>query len=148
MRSHYRLAPTLAARLLGAGLVLVAVLALVITLLAAWLGWPAWTLLVVGAVAVVGVAGFVLAVRQVPVLALDESGYQVRWVRGAGVRRARWRDVQDAVTASPRGVDCLVLRLRAGGTTSIPVVAVDADRDELVAQVRRRLSDGEGLRPL
>ena len=34
---------------------------------------------------------------------LDEDGYRVRLVRGAGVRAARWRDVEDAVAASPRG---------------------------------------------
>ncbi len=35
------------------------------------------------------------------VVHLDESGYRVALVRGAGVKEARWSDVEDAVTASP-----------------------------------------------
>jgi hypothetical protein len=41
----------------------------------------------------------------------------------------------------------VVLRLREGGTTSIPVDAVAADRDELVRSIREHLKRGEGLRP-
>jgi hypothetical protein len=69
-------------------------------------------------------------------------------VRGAGVKAAAWGDVADAVTASPGGIDCVVLRLEDGRTTSIPVAAVATDRDALVAEVRERLRRGEGLRPL
>jgi hypothetical protein len=148
MSSGYRLAPALGARLLGLALVVVAALLLALTLLAAVLAWPATTVLVPGLVAVLVVVAAGVAVRRVPVLALDDTGYRVRWVRGAGVRRAAWRDVADAVTASPSGIDCVVLRLRAGGTTSIPVTAVAADRDALVTEIRRHLSEGEGLRPL
>jgi hypothetical protein len=82
------------------------------------------------------------------VVELDEEGYRVRMIRGAGVRAARWRDVEDAVAASPRGVDCVVLRLRDGRTTSIPVAAVDASREDFVEDLRAHLRRGQGLRPI
>jgi hypothetical protein len=148
MSSGYRLAPALAARLVGVVLVVVAVLVLVTTVLVAVLAGPLWVVLAVAAVGLAATLATALAVRRVPVLVTGEDGYRVRWVRGAGVRAAGWRDVSDAVAASPGGIDCVVLRLREGGTTSIPVDAVAADRDELVRSIREHLKRGEGLRPL
>ena len=148
MSSGYRLAPALAARLVGGVLVAVAVLVLLTTVLAAAFGW---SLLVVLVVAFAGVAATVsvgVAVRRIPVLSVDPEGYRVRWVRGAGVKAARWREVKDAVTAAPAGVDCLVLRLHDGRVTSVPVIAIGADRDRVVEVVRDHLTRGEGLRPL
>lgn len=149
MSSGYRLAPALAARLVGSLLVALASLILVVTLVVALLGGPVAAVL--GIAGLVGVAILMVAVLlrfRLLVVELDDQGYQVRLVRGAGVRAARWRDVEDAVAASPHGVDCVVLRLRDGRTTSIPVVAVDAEREEFVADLRAHLRRGEGLRPL
>jgi hypothetical protein len=64
------------------------------------------------------------------------------------VKAAGWRDVEDAVTASPHGVDCLVLRLRDGRTTSLPVAAIAEDREAFVHEIRGHLGRGQGLRPL
>lgn len=146
MSSDYRLSPVLAARLLGSALVALAVLVLVVTLVAALLDLSAAfvALAAVLGLAAVLVAGHVLT-RRVYVVRLGEDGYQVRLVRGAGVRDARWAEVEDAVAASPRGVDCLVLRLRDGRTTTIPVQVVAADREDFARDVRehlRRSSDG------
>lgn len=149
MSSGYRLAPALAARLVGLVLVLLALGVVVVTLLTALLDWPAAVILV-AAVAAAG-AGSAAAwwlLRGVRVVVLDDTGYRVRLVRGAGVTSATWREVADAVTADARGVDCVVLRLHDGRTTSIPVEALAADRNAFVADVRRHLSDAEGLRPL
>lgn len=149
MSSGYRLAPTLAARLVGSLLVALASLILVVTLVVALLGGPVAAVL--GVAGLVGAAILMVAVLlrfRLLVVELDDQGYQVRLIRGAGVRAARWRDVEDAVAASPHGVDCVVLRLRDGRTTSIPVVAVDAEREEFVADLRAHLRRGEGLRPL
>jgi hypothetical protein len=148
MSSGYRLAPALAARLVGLLLVLLAVLVLAGTLLVAVLDGPSALLLVIGGGAVVAVVALVVPLRSVRVVALDDEGYRVRMIRGAGVRTARWRDVSEAVAASPHGVDCVVLRLKDGRTTSIPVAAVDAARDDFVADLRAHLRRGEGLRPL
>ena len=148
MSSGYRLAPAVAARLVGLLLVLLALLVLAGTLLVAVLDGPPALLLAVGVGAVVAVVALVVPLRSVSVVELDDDGYRVRMIRGAGVRTARWREVAEAVAASPHGVDCVVLRLKDGRTTSIPVAAVDAARDDFVADLRAHLRRGEGLRPL
>ena len=145
MSSDYRLSPVLAARLLGSALVGLAVLVLVATLLAALLELSAAFVALVAALglAAVLVAGHVLT-RRAYVVRLGEDGYQVRLVRGAGVRDARWAEVEEAVAASPHGVDCLVLRLRDGRTTTIPVQVVAADREDLARDVREHLRRSSG----
>jgi hypothetical protein len=82
---------------------------------------------------------------RVEVVSLHDEGYRVRLVRGAGVTSARWADVTEAVAASPRGIDCLVIRLRDGGTTTIPVTALAADRSVFATEVRGYLRRAEGL---
>ena len=149
MSSGYRLAPALAARLVGLLLVALALLVLVVTLVVALVGGPVVVVLVVAGLAAVAILAVSVLLRsRLRVVELDDEGYRVRLVRGAGVRAARWRDVEDVVAASPHGVDCVVLRLRDGRTTSIPVVAVDAAREDFVEAVRAHLRRGEGLRPL
>jgi hypothetical protein len=145
MSSDYRLAPALGARLLGSALVGLAVLVFVVTLVVAVLDLSAVVVAVVAALglAAVLVAGHLLT-RHAYVVRLGEDGYQVRMVRGAGVRAARWTEVEDAVTASPRGVDCLVLRLRDGRTTTIPVQVLAADREAFARDVRAHLERGFG----
>ena len=148
MSSGYRLAPAMAARLVGLALVGSAALVLVATILVAALDWSALVLVVVVVPALVATGWLAVATRRIPVLAVDEAGYRVRWVRGAGAKAAAWREVEDAVAASPGGIDCVVLRLRDGRTTSLPVDAIDADRDRFAVEIREHLSRGEGLRPL
>jgi hypothetical protein len=147
--SDYRLSPALGARLMGTLLVVLALLLFAATALVALLRLPADLLVVMTVVGVVGVfgGGYVLT-RRAYVVHLDEDGYRVRLVRGAGVTEARWKDVEEVAAGSPRGVDCLVLRLRDGRTTAIPVSAVAADRDEFARDVREHAQRGQGLRPL
>lgn len=149
MTSGYRLAPAVAARLVGLALVLVAVVVLLLTVLTALLAWPPAVILVAAA----GGLAATLAttwwlVRRLRVVTLDERGYRVRLVRGAGVRDAEWRQVSEAVTAHLGGVDCVVLRLKDGRATRVPVAVLSGDRNHFVAEVRERLRDAEGLRPL
>jgi hypothetical protein len=145
MSSDYRLAPALGARLLGAALVGLAVLVFVATLLAALLDLSAVFVAVVAALGLAAVlGGGHLLIRRVYVIRLGDDGYQVRLVRGAGVRDARWAEVEDAVTASPRGIDCLVLRLRDGRSTTIPVQVLAADREEFARDVRAHLDRSAG----
>jgi|SRR3712207_835395 len=102
---------------------------------------------VVVATAVVVVVGFLMT-RVVPVVRLDETGYEVRLVRGAGVRRARWKDVEDVVAATLSGQPCVVLRLRDGRTTAVPVALLDAAPDAFMADLRAHLDRGHGYRAL
>lgn len=147
--SDYRLAPAFAARFVGGLLVSLAVLLVVVTVLVVTLRLPGVLLL---AVAVVGAAATLTAAyvisQRVAVVHLGAEGYRVRLVRGAGVTAAGWREVEEAVTASPGGVPVVRLRLTEGRTTTIPVHALAADRDEFVRDLQRHLQHGQGLRPL
>lgn len=146
--SDYRLAPALGARYAGALLVVLAVLLLVATLLVALLDLPVAVLAVLAAAGLLGVAAAAYVVlRRLPVVRLGPDGYRVRLVRGAGVDRAAWRDVTEAVTASPGGTPVVVLRLRDGGSTTIPVRALAADREDFVRDLQAHLHRGQGLRP-
>ena len=141
--SDYRVAPALAARLLGLALALVGVLVFVAALVVALLELPVATIIAVAVlgVAAVGLAGW-WAVRRAYVVHLDEQGYRVRYVRGAGTTAARWSDVQDAGARTVADTSCLVLRLRDGRTTTIPFEVVAVDPPTLVRDVTDRLSRG------
>jgi hypothetical protein len=147
--SDYRLSPTLGARLMGLLLVVLALLLFVVTALVALLNLTPDLLVVLAALGLVGIFGFgYVLTRRLYVVRLDESGYRVRLIRGAGVTSAEWKDVDDAATTTPRGIPCVVLRLRDGRTTTIPVAAVAADREEFVRDLQAHLQRGHGLRPL
>ena len=147
--SDYRLSPALAARLVGLLLVVLAVLLFVVTALVAVLDLTPDLLVVVAAVGLVAVFGTgYLLTRRAYVVRLDGDGYRVRLVRGAGVDAARWKDVEDAGTSSPRGVPAVVLTLKDGRTTTIPVAALAADREEFVRDLQQHLNSGNGYRPL
>lgn len=147
--SDYRVPQPLLVRFLGLFLVLMGATVFVLAVVVALVGMPR-TVLSVGVVlvvlAVVGV-GFTLT-RTTTVLHLDDMGYQVRLLRQPGVREARWKDVEDVVTATLSGHDCVVLRLRDGRTTTIPVSMVDASADALVRDLREHLDRGHGYRRL
>ncbi|MGD9958653.1 hypothetical protein [Nocardioides sp.] len=149
MPSDYRLSPQLAARLMGVALVGVGVLVCVATLLIAVLRLPVavLTAVVVLALVLVLIGGLALGQGSY-VVRLTQDGYRVRFVRGAGVKQGRWVDVSDAVTAEVAGSPCIVLRLRDGRSTTIPVQVLAVDRDEFVRDVQRHLRGGQGLRPL
>ena len=147
--SDYRLSQRVVARIVGSGLVAVALLMFAATALVAATGWPADLLVVVLAAGVVGVfalAGWLRA--RAYVVRFETDGYRVGLVRGAGVRHARWADVTDVVATAPTGAPCLELRLRDGGSTVVPVAALAADPDDFLRELKARLQDGHGLRPL
>jgi hypothetical protein len=146
--TDYRFAPSVAARLVGALLLVLAVLLVVVTVVVALAGWPLAVL--VGA-AVVGVAAVLLAgtvlTRRLVVVHLGADGYRVRAVR-AGVRSARWTEVSEAVTTLHAGLPVVVLRLADDRSTTIPVTVLDVDREEFVRVLQRHLQQGQGLTPL
>ena len=147
--TDYRFSTPLLLRSLGAVLALVGALVLVVGLLVAVLDLPraVLTAAVVTAVLVVVAAGL-LATRVTTLVHFDEAGYQVRWLRGAGVKQARWREVEDVVTATVSGHDCVVLRLRDGRTTTIPVRVLDVPPATFIEELRARLDKGHGYRRL
>lgn len=148
-RREYALAPALRARLWGACVAVVGALLLVVVLVALVADLPtsAVTIPFVGAVVGLLVLGAVL-LRRWYVVRLDATGYRVRFVRGAGRTQARWTDVEDLTTAIVSGTECVVLRLRDGGTTTVPVNVIEGDREEFVDELQRRLDAGHGYRRL
>lgn len=147
--SDYRLSPAIAARLMGICLVLIALVVFVTTAAVAFLDLHTLVLLVpvLLGLGVLVVAAVVLR-RRGWVVRMTDQGYRVQWVRGVGVDAARWKDVEDAVTTTSNGAPCVVLRLRNGGTTTIPVQMLAIDRERFVRELQQRLQDGQGLRPL
>ncbi len=139
--ASYRLAPALAARLIGRSLVTLAVLVVVATLVGALAG--GWV--VPAAVAAVGLVVVTTwswwLLHRGTAVRLTDQGYDVRLLSGIGVARAPWSQVEEAVAASPQGEPCLVLRLVDGRATRLPMAALAGDREAFARDVRRRLRD-------
>jgi len=147
--SDYRIAHALIVRLLGALVAGLGAFVLLLALVVGLLGLPSAVLgtgIVLAVLALV--AGGVLLLRGVVIVRLDDLGYRVRLVRGAGVTRARWADVEDAVAATVAGERCLVLRLRDGSTTTIPVRLLAGNADDLARDLQAHLDQGHGYRRL
>jgi hypothetical protein len=150
--SEYHVGPGLLLRALGVLLGAAGLVLLLVAVLVGVLGWPhqVLTVTVVAAVAVVvatSLAGL-WAGRRVSVVRLDDDGYRVRLLRGAGTRQARWRDIEDVVTARVAGTDAVVVRLRDGRTTTVPVVVLAAPPGRFVDDLRSHLDRAHGYRRL
>ena len=140
--TEYRLAPAIVVRAAGTALVVLAVLVVLLSVLTGLAAgrsgrWLVVALVGLGAVA----AGAWWAARAAYVVRLDAFGYDVRLVRGAGVKRARWADVAEASTAEVHGSPCVVVALRDGRTTTVPVALLAGDRDEFVTRLRDLLRE-------
>ena len=148
-RVDYALAPALRARLLGTGLMAIGIVVL-LGMLVTWLA-DLSTAFVSGLVvlAVVGVVTLALLVGvRRWVLRLDEHGYRVRGLRTAQARSARWADVLDLQATTEGGQRCVVLRLRDGRTTTLPVDAIEGGSTTLVQTLTEHLDRGHGYRRL
>lgn len=147
--SEYRFAQSLLVRSMGALLAVVGVSVFVVALLVALAVVPPVVLtvtVVVGLLAIIGAA--VWLGRFGTIVRFDAEGYQVRVLRGAGVRSARWSDVEDSVATTSRGQDCIVMRLRDGRSTTVPVSVLQTTPQEFVDDLRGRLNKGRGYRKL
>ena len=96
-------------------------------------------------VAAIFVAGWLLT-RKTVVVRLGEDGYQVRLVRGAGVKQARWKDVEDVVATTVAGERCVVRPSRSRSTTTLPVRALAAEPAAFIQDLQEHLNTGHGYR--
>lgn len=136
-------------RLTGIGIIGVGLALLVVVGLVALFSLP-------GAVVTVGVVLAVLAVlslglwarQRAVVVRFDETGYRVRYVRGVGVNAARWREVEDVTAAIVAGDRCVVLRLRDGRATTVPVGILAVRDEDFVHELQEHLQRGHGYRPV
>jgi hypothetical protein len=144
--SRYRFARPLVARISGTLMAAFGVLVLVIALLVALVALPAVVLSVVVGVAVVGSLGAMLLLARSAVVALSEEGYRVHFVRGAGVLRARWTEVESVSAATMAGERYVVLTLHDGRTTTVPVRILEGNPDDFVRDLQAHLDRGYGYR--
>lgn len=149
MASDYPLSRPLAGRLLGVLIAALGGVVVLLTVAVALLGLPTWVLsggaLLVGVLVVLAA---VLLTRSLTVVRLDDVGYQVRFIRGAGTTAARWSDVEDVVASTRAGERCVVLRLRDGRTTTVPVRMLAGSSDDFVRDLQEHLNTGRGYRRL
>ncbi len=148
--SDYRFSSPFVTRFVGAYLLVFALLVFVSTAVVAITDAVSpdllVVLLVVGLVGLFALGGWLRS--KAYVVRLGAEGYEVRMIRGAGVKRAAWSEVEDVVAASPRGIPCIVLHLSGDRTTTVPVEALAVDRDQFVRELQGHLDRGQGLRPL
>ena len=143
----YRLAPSVAARFVGLFLVLLAVLVFAATAVLVLSGGNPDLLIVIALLGVLGVAGMGWWLRKRAfILRADPDGYTVGMVRGAGVKAARWTQVEDAVTTTVHDQPCVVLRLKGGETTTVPVSVLAIDKEQFVRELQQHLQRGHRLR--
>lgn len=136
----YRLAPQFAARLLGLTLMGAGLAIVVATVVAVGFITQPWVVSLTVAAALAVILLVIWKLRSGTwVVRLTDDGYKVQFVRGAGVKQARWADVADAVTTDVAGSPCVVLRLKNGGATTIPVEVLAVDRDTFVRDVQVQL---------
>lgn len=145
--SSYRFSGPFLARLLALGLAAIGVLVLALVLLAVTLSLPGavlttGVLLATAAVVVLGV----LARRGAVVVRFDETGYRIRHVRGAGVQQAEWKQVEDVAAGTVGGARCVVLRLRDGRTSTVPVTLLAGRPEDFVTDLQEHLNRGHGYR--
>lgn len=142
----YRLAPAVAARLLGVVLVAVAIAILASTVAIAVFDVHTAFLLVPVVLTLLVLVGIWWAWRQKGWIArLTDEGYRIQWVRGVGAASGRWADVEDAVTTTVIDAPVVVLRLRDGRTTTIPVEMLAVDREAFVRDIQQHLKRGHRL---
>ncbi len=146
--TDYRFAPLQLVRFVGGLLVALAAVVFLGTFAVAALGLSLAVLAVVTVVAIAGVVATIIWLRSVVVVGFDDGGYLTRLMRGAGVTAAGWREVGEATTATVGGAPVVVLTLKDGRRTTIPVSVLDVDREQFVRDLQAHLQAGQGLRPL
>jgi hypothetical protein len=122
--SSYRFSGPFVIRLMGLCLVLAGILVVVLALLVALTPLPGLVLVIGAVVVVVATMLVALAARRGWVVRFDDTGYRVRFVRGAGVHQATWPQVEDVATTTVAGEKCVLLRLRDGRTTTCAATSI------------------------
>jgi hypothetical protein len=102
------------------------------------------------AVALTGIAAL-RVLRPAVLLRLDDTGYRVHGLRGAGPRSATWTEVARVRRERLVPGSCIVLTLAGGARTVVPLRLLDGGgtaADRLVADLSARLDAAHGQRRL
>jgi hypothetical protein len=95
------------------------------------------------------VLGLLLAGRPPLVVRLDDNGYRLGRLGGHGVRSAGWTDVDDVHAhddAGSRGTGSMLISLKSGGSSRVPLSLLPRRADDLQAEVSDRLNKAHGYR--
>ncbi|WP_300683325.1 hypothetical protein [Nocardioides sp.] len=142
--TYYRLAPQVRVRFLGLYLVVLALLVFVLTVVLVAVDLTPDVILAVAVLGLIGLGVFGWWLnKRAWIVRATADGYEVRLVRSAGTKAGRWASVEDAVTTSPHGIDCLVLRLKDGTVTTIPVDLLEIPKDDFVRELQGFLQQGQ-----
>lgn len=150
-RALYRVRRAYLARTLGRAAIVGAGLVLLVTLCLAVSAPAALTavMVVLTAVTLVVLAVVAVSVLLPPtLLQLDAGGFRAGKRYTAGRRQGAWADVHGA--ASQQGPEgwVLIIQHHDGGHTAVPLELADADPVSIEEDVRERLDDAHGYRPL
>ena len=147
MTSSYRFSGPFVVRLMGVALVAVGVLVLLLVALVALLSLPAGGHRH-------GRAGRRRGARGRPRWPAAGRSWcaSTRRATGSGTcagpasGEAEWKQVEDVAAATVAGERCVVLRLRDGRTTTVPVGVLAARTEDFVDDLRAHLDRGHGYR--
>lgn len=118
------------------GLALLVLVCVVVALVAhTGIGW----VLLLAALGILAVGIAALVQSRLPMVRLTDTGFELRRVVGAGPAEGRWTDVTEVATSYVDDLPVLLLELRHGQSTTIPVGALAVDREDFVRAVRDRL---------
>ncbi|MFT4009221.1 MAG: hypothetical protein QM655_04175 [Nocardioidaceae bacterium] len=148
-QTQFRVAPTHKARFLGAFLLLIGLVIFVTAALVALLRLHPDIISVVVIVALIAVVTLGVLISRIGVmLDLDDVGYRTHWLRAPGTKQARWTDVEDAVTGFASEQPVIVIRLKDGRSTTIPVNLLAGDPADVVRAIQEHAQRGNGYRRL
>ena len=97
-----------------------------------------------GLLALVVIALVALVVVLAPkhwIVKLDETGYSVRFIRTAGTKASRWGEVNELEATTVAGARCVVLHLKDGTTTTIPVDLIAGGGQPFAEAIARHLKN-------
>ena len=100
------------------------------------------------ATALVLIVALVLLGRPPLVIEMASDGYRLHHLRGGGVATAQWRDVESAQTQSSSNGPLIVIQLKDGRRSLLPLTLLGARAVEAEREIHDRLSTGHGYRPL
>jgi hypothetical protein len=153
--SRYHVVRAASAMALGGLAVMAGVLFLVLLLVTSVRGegtaWSVlwWTLVTCGVVLGLGLLRGLWRLARLPVgIRLDERGYMIDPLVGAGVRAATWTDVVRVEAVQRAGESGAVVHLRDGGTTRIVARMVAEPSDTWLRDFDARLNRAHGQRRL
>lgn len=150
-RSVYRVRRAYFARALGRVAIAAAVLLLATTLSLALSapGILTTVLVVLTTIALVALAVIAVSVVMPPtLLQLDLNGFRAGKRHTSGPRHGNWGDVQSVASQEGPNGWVLLIQHRDGAHTAVPLSVVDASPVAVEEDVRARLNEAHGYRPM